>query len=151
MPILTPPPSSPSPSATVARYFQALNAKDTGALEEVYAKSAHFDDNVFHYKDRDGIVGMWSKLPADARVEHEIVKVDGNTVVANLHWSYTLAGTKVKNDETSTLTVVDGKIVKQREHFDFGVWAHQLAPWFSVASLNRHEWLLAPVLFHFGG
>jgi len=41
------------------------------------ANGARFDDNVFHHATSAGILAMWSKLPADAQVKHEILKVEG--------------------------------------------------------------------------
>ncbi len=64
---------------------------------------------------------------------------------AKLSWDYTLAGKKVHNVETSSITVVDGKITNQQEHFDFGTWAHQLVP-LPRALLNFAEPVLVKLI-----
>lgn len=138
-------PAIATPVEVAERYVTALNARDQPALDALYAKDARFDDNVFHFKNSAGIVGMWNKLPADARVQHQIVGVDGNTVQAKLAWDYTLVGKKVHNDVTSTLTIVDGKITNQQERFDFGTWAHQLVP-LPRALLNFAEPVLTKLI-----
>jgi hypothetical protein len=81
-------PAVATPVEVAEHYFAALNARDQPALNALYAKDARFDDNVFHFKSSAGILGMWNKLPADARVQHEVVAVDGNgagKAVVGLH------------------------------------------------------------------
>jgi hypothetical protein len=51
----------------------------------------------------------------------------------------------VHNVETSSITVVDGKITNQQEHFDFGTWAHQLVP-LPRALLNFAEPVLVKLI-----
>jgi hypothetical protein len=88
---------------------------------------------------------MWAGVPKDGHVDHQILESDGSQVKASISWTYTLAGKQVKNEETSWLTIEDGKITRQREEMNFGRWAHQLVP-LPEAVLNFAEPVLAPLL-----
>ena len=135
-----------SPEQVVTQYYAAMNARDFGALEKLYAPNAIFKDNVFHFDNREGIIGMWKKLPEDATVKHELLRVDGGDATTKIAWDYTLFGKKVHNEEEVHLTVRDGRITAQREKFDFGKWGHQAFPFLPEKLLDFAEPVMAPLL-----
>jgi hypothetical protein len=143
-------PKAVSVDEVVTQYYAAMNAKDFGALEKLYAPNAMFRDNVFRFDSREGIIGMWKKLPKDATVKHEVLRVDGGDVTTKISWDYTLFGKKIHNEEEAHLTIRDGRITAQREQFDFGKWGHQAFPILPEKLLDFAEPVMAPILRMFG-
>lgn len=139
-------PAALSAEQVVTAYYQAMNARDFGALEKLYAPNALFRDNVFRFDDARGILGMWKKLPQDAAVKHEVLRVDGGDVTTRIAWDYTLFGRRVHNEEEAHLTIRDGRITAQREKFDFAAWGHQAFPFLPQGLLRVAEPVLAPLL-----
>jgi ketosteroid isomerase-like protein len=135
-----------TPEQVVTQYYAAMNARDFGALEKLYAPNAMFRDNVFRFDNREGIIGMWKKLPKDATVKHELLRVDGGDATTKISWDYTLFGKKVHNEEEAHLTIRDGRITAQREKFDFGKWGHQAFPFLPEKLLDFAEPVVAPLL-----
>ena len=135
-----------STEQVVTAYYEAMNKRDFGALEKLYAPNAIFKDNVFKFDDAQGIIGMWKKLPPDAKVMHEVLRVDGGDVVTKIAWDYTLFGKRVHNEEEAHLTIRDGRITAQREKFDFAEWGHEAFPFLPKGLLRVAEPLVAPLL-----
>jgi hypothetical protein len=72
---------------------------------------------------------MWRMLCGNKglRVRHEIVKAEGDVVVAL--WvandTFSKTGRDIENHVTSTLRLKDGRIVEQHDSFDMRSWLRQ--------------------------
>lgn len=108
--------------------YDALARRDGDAMAALYAPHATFEDPVFRLQGSE-IGRMWIGLTRRARdfgISYTIAQADSGrgTVV----WSarYLFGGRRpVVNEILSEIEIEDGRIVRQRDRFDFSSWAAQ--------------------------
>lgn len=113
--------------AVVDDFYRAFERKDGAAMTAAYAPSASFSDPVFPSLKNGEPGAMWRMLckSEDLKLRHEIVKADGDTVVARWVANYTFAGRDIENHVTATIKLKDGKIVSHTDQFDMSRWLEQ--------------------------
>ena len=112
------------------RFYASFKAGDGDGMAALYAPGARFSDPAFPSLDGAGAGDMWRMLTG--RVQGFSLDVDGieaDGEVARVRWTaryiFSATGRKVVNKVSTTMRVQDGKIVEQRDAFDFRVWARQ--------------------------
>lgn len=120
----------PGNRALLERFYAAFNRHDGAAMSACYAPDARFDDPVFTGLRGDEPGAMWRMLTrrsADLTVELVACAAEGDRGSADWVARYTFAqtGRSVTNRVHSTFWFADGRIVEQRDTFDFHRWARQ--------------------------
>ena len=112
------------------RLYACFQAKDGDGMAALYARDARFSDPVFPNLDGAAAGDMWRMLAS--RAQDFALTIDGvehEGEVARVRWTarytFSATGRKVVNRVSSTIRVRDGKIVEQRDAFDFRKWARQ--------------------------
>jgi ketosteroid isomerase-like protein len=118
--------------AMLKKFYVAFGAHDGETMAALYADDATFGDPVFTSLRGREIGDMWrmlTKSSIDLALElGEIRPGDSaNTFIAPwiARYTFTLTRRKVVNRVTSTITIENGKIVRQRDVFDFASWQRQ--------------------------
>ncbi len=112
------------------RLYDRFKARDGDSMAALYAPGARFSDPVFPSLDGAGAGDMWRMLASRAKdFQLTVDGVETEGEVARVRWTatYTFSqtGRTVVNHVSSTLKIRDGKIVEQRDAFDFRAWARQ--------------------------
>jgi len=99
-------------------------------MQDCYANDATFIDPVFVDLDSAETKAMWAMLITsgkDMRVEFRNIRETANGASAEWDAWYTFSktGNKVLNRVNSSFDIRDGKIVAQRDRFNFYSWARQ--------------------------
>ncbi len=99
-------------------------------MQGCYADHATFSDSVFINLNANQARAMWQMLISrgkDLVLEFKVVSSNGNQVQAEWVAYYTFGATKrqVCNHIKAEFEVVDGKIVRHIDRFDFHTWAKQ--------------------------
>lgn len=114
--------------ALLTRLYDALARRDGDAMAALYAPQATFEDPVFRLRGPD-IGRMWIGLTRRARdfgVSYTIAQADSDRGTVEWTARYLFAGRRpVVNAILSEIEVEDGRIVRQRDRFDFPRWAAQ--------------------------
>lgn len=146
-------PAVKGPREVVDDFYAAFGRKDGAAMTAAYAPNAHFSDKVFPSLDGPKAGAMWRMLTnsPELKVEHKILKVEGDTVTAQWIARYPAPGTgrPVENHVTATLEVRDGKIVDHKDDFDMEKWTHMAFG--GIAKLPFMSGVLAGVTRHLAG
>jgi ketosteroid isomerase-like protein len=119
-----------------------------------YEPDAVFDDPVFGFLSGTDAGWMWRMLLAKTNltVEHTLrLSEDGGVVDWVARYTYATAdekaagkpGRPVVNRVRSTITLRDGKIVRQHDFFSFPRWARQALPLTAVQRLLSYTPLVA--------
>ncbi len=119
-----------------------------------YEPDAIFDDPVFGFLNGTDAGWMWRMLLAktDLTVEYKTrLSEDGGVVDWIARYTYATAdekaagtpGRRVENRVRSTITLRDGKIVRQHDFFSFARWARQALPLTGVQRLLTYTPLVA--------
>jgi ketosteroid isomerase-like protein len=113
----------------IRRLYEALKTRDTAAFARLYHPEAVFEDPVFKLSGRQ-VPAMWHMLceaGQDLEVGYRDVRAAGQSGTGRWEAVYTFSATgrKVRNRITSEFRFRDGKIVQQRDRFDFWRWSRQ--------------------------
>jgi ketosteroid isomerase-like protein len=118
--------------AIIQTFYTAFGAHDGETMAAQYADDATFSDPVFTSLRGREIGDMWrmlTKSSIDLALElGEITPgAEANTFIAPwiARYTFTLTRRKVENHVTSTIKIENGKIVRQRDVFDFASWQRQ--------------------------
>ena len=126
----------------LTRFYDALSRRDGETMASLYSPDASFEDEIYRLRGED-VGKMWRGLMSRAKtltVSYTIAKAgagDG-TVEWTARYDYP-GGGPVVNVILSELELVGGKIVRQRDRFDFPRWAAQ-ALGTKGKLLGRFEW-----------
>lgn len=112
-------------------YFEAFQNKDFKTMQHCYAHNAHFYDPVFEHLNAFEVAKMWEMLlknASDMSIEYSIIGEKEHRVWANWEATYTfsLTGRKVLNKVSSEFFLENGKIINQKDSFNFYKWAIQV-------------------------
>ena len=116
--------------AALVRFYDALARRDAETMAAMYAPDARFEDAVFRLRGEE-IGRMWRGLLGRARdysVTYTIAQAGPDR--GSVEWTarYLFGGRrprKVVNVILSELRFEHGRIVEQRDQFDFPRWAAQ--------------------------
>jgi ketosteroid isomerase-like protein len=126
------PDATPSPEAVANQFYTAFCAHDPATLAKLYAPDVQYQDTIFTFTDRAGVMGMWGVLdaPSSGKFSYQILSVEGDVVT--VHWdayyAFPLTGRPVHNSVMAELTVKDGLIVQHHDSYPWGAWAAQAFP-----------------------
>lgn len=120
-----------APADVVTRFYEAFEAKNVDAMEQLYAPNLRFKDAIFSFDDAAGATHMWRKLfqvDPNAKLAFTLDSADGATVKG--HWvaDYHVNGRPVHNEVSTTMRVEGGRIVEHTDDFSWKKWAPQAFP-----------------------
>ncbi|HXM77659.1 MAG TPA: nuclear transport factor 2 family protein [Thermoanaerobaculia bacterium] len=127
--------------ALLVRFYDALARRDGAAMAALYAPNARFEDEVYRLEGPD-VGKMWTGLLSRAKtlsVSYTIARAGSGTGTVELTARYLYGGRPVVNVILSELELEDGRIVRQRDRFDFPRWAAQ-ALGIPGRLFGRFEW-----------
>ena len=116
--------------AALVRFYDALVRRDAETMAAMYAPDASFEDAVFRLRGEE-IGRMWRGLLGRARefsVTYTIAQAAPDRGAVEWTARYLFGGRrprKVVNVILSELRFENGRIVEQRDQFDFPRWAAQ--------------------------
>ena len=114
--------------AALARFYEALAGRDAETMAAMYAPDARFEDEVFRLRGEE-IGTMWRALLGRARefsVSWTLAQAAADR--GSVEWTARYlfgARNQVVNVILSELRFENGRIVDQRDQFDFPRWAAQ--------------------------
>jgi uncharacterized protein len=127
--------------ALLVRFYDALARRDGAAMAALYAPNARFEDEVYRLEGPD-VGKMWTGLLSRAKtlsVSYTIARAGSGSGTVELTARYLYGGRPVVNVIRSELELEDGRIVRQRDRFDFPRWAAQ-ALGIPGRLFGRFEW-----------
>ena len=112
------------------RLYEAFKRKDGDAMAALYDENATFWDPAFGDLAGGEVGGMWRMLTSrSSDLEISFVLQEEDDAQAVVRWTarytFSATGRKVENRVVSRLRVRDGRVVAQRDEFDFYGWARQ--------------------------
>lgn len=120
-----------SKGADIAKsFYEAFNRRDAATMNAHYAEKVSFSDPVFPGLDGRETRAMWDMLTKSAKdfsVEHKVVAASDTH--ADVEWTarylFSKTGRPVVNRVRTRMAIANGKIVEQKDDFDFSSWAKQ--------------------------
>lgn len=110
------------------RFYDALSRRDGETMASLYAPDARFEDEIYRLEGAD-VGKMWTGLMRKAKtltVSYTIARSGNGTGTVEWTARYIYpGGGPVVNVILSELELEDGRIVAQRDRFDFRRWAAQ--------------------------
>lgn len=121
----------------VVKFYEAFKVRDGASMAAAYAANAHFSDPVFPDLNGQEVGNMWKMLTAGENKDFSIRDVEvtpfdeeGHRYKAQWTAHYVFNGNPVVNRVTSVIELdADGKIVEQKDTFDFELWQSQALGW----------------------
>ncbi len=111
-------------------FYKAFQEKDYKTMQECYADSATFNDEVFKNLDANRVRAMWEMLikrGKDLQIDYK--NIEANDTLGSAEWvatyTFSKSGRKVVNRIHADFMFEDGKIVHHVDRFDFYKWARQ--------------------------
>ena len=132
--------------AALVRFYDALARRDAETMAAMYAPDARFEDAVFKLRGEE-IGRMWRGLLGRARdysVTYTIAQAGPDRGAVEWTARYLFGGRrprKVVNVILSELRFENGRIVEQRDQFDFRRWAAQALG--APGTCVRKVWLVS--------
>ena len=119
-----------NPQETITAFYTAFQRKDYATMQALYHDDATFSDPVFPHLNAREVRSMWQMLltsPTDLRVEFKVFgDADGG---ASCRWEawyhFSKTNRPVHNRIESIFEFMDGKIIRQHDHFEFWRWSRQ--------------------------
>lgn len=114
----------------IRKLYEGIRDKDPAAIRECYHPEATFDDPVFDLQGAS-VPAMWHMLcegGKDMEVSYHSVRFDGRDTGAGqweASYTFSLTGRRVHNRMRSTFRFKEGRIVAQKDRFDFWRWSRQ--------------------------
>ena len=128
--------------ALLVLFYDALARRDGAAMAALYARNARFEDEIYRLEGPD-VGKMWTGLLSRAKtlsVSYTIAHAGNGTGTVEWTARYLYpGGGPVVNVILSELELEDGRIVRQRDRFDFPRWAAQ-ALGIPGRLFGRFEW-----------
>ncbi len=116
--------------ALIHKFYTAFQKGDGATMAECYHPQATFTDAAFVGLQGAEVGAMWKMLTSrskDFNMKYSQVQANGDTGSAYWEASYlfTTTGRKVLNKIHSSFRFKDGKIIEQRDKFNFWQWSRQ--------------------------
>jgi ketosteroid isomerase-like protein len=112
----------------LTRFYDALSRRDGETMASLYAKDAVFEDEVYRVEGED-VGKMWRGLMSKAKtltISYTIARAGSGSGTVEWTARYVFpGGGPVVNVILSELELANGRIVRQRDRFDFRRWAAQ--------------------------
>ncbi len=121
------------------RFYTAFAARDSATMAQLYAPNVKFRDPLFGNLKGPQVMEMWNTITPAAnsktfKIEPKVQpnptqRPDGSWDV-QVHWDahYDLGSRHIDNHADTTMTIKDGKIVKQNDAWDLDAWTKQALP-----------------------
>lgn len=114
----------------IHKFYEAFAQKDFNAMAECYHPEATFKDEAFDLKSNKQIAAMWRMLierGTDLKIQFS--DIQANDFTGKAHWeawyTFSSTGNKVHNIIEAHFTFKNGKILNQRDSFNFYQWSSQ--------------------------
>ncbi len=108
----------------ITTFYTCFGNKDYLGMQNCYANNAIFNDEVFKNLNAQEVKAMWQMLilkGKDLKIEFSQIKSHENSVTA--HWvayyTFSATGKKVINRINASFIIVNHKIVKHTDRFNF--------------------------------
>ena len=114
----------------IMAFYQSFQNKDYKAMQDFYADTAIFNDEVFINLNANQVRAMWEMFCIKGKNLHlnfSNIHADENNGTAQWIAAYTFSKTnrKVTNPIQANFTFANGKIIKHTDTFNFYKWARQ--------------------------
>ena len=114
----------------VIKFYTCFQNKDYKGMQECYADSATFSDEVFVNLDAAQVKGMWEMLCVkgkDLKLDFKNFQTNETTGSADwiAYYTFSASGRKVVNHVKANFIFGNGKIVKHTDEFNFYKWSRQ--------------------------
>lgn len=115
----------------ITAFYSAFSEGDAQAMTNYYSDAIIFEDPAFGQLVGDRAKAMWemliSRSKGDLQIEFNILSSSDNLATAEwiATYHYGSKRRKVINHVTANFELVDGKIVRHKDDFDFHKWASQ--------------------------
>ena len=114
----------------ITKFYTCFQNKDYKGMQECYADSATFSDEVFINLNASQVKSMWEMLCVkgkDLRLDFKNVQTKGTQGSAEwtAYYTFSASGRKVVNHVTANFVFEKGKIVKHIDTFKFYKWSRQ--------------------------
>jgi len=111
-------------------FYTSFQKKDYKGMQECYADQAVFNDEAFKNLNSDEVKAMWEmlcKTGKELKLTFGNVSETANGATAEWTASYLFSrtGKTVVNNVQAKFEIVNGKITRHTDRFDFYVWAKQ--------------------------
>ncbi len=116
-------------------FYSAFAKGDVETMISYYDDQIEFEDPAFGKLKGDEAKKMWKMLiersKGNLKIDFEVVETTENTARVNWEARYPISNTgrRIHNKIATELTIVNGKIIKQTDHFNLWKWAHQAIGW----------------------
>lgn len=124
--------SGTDPRDIAHAFFEAFRRRDSFAMGRLYQDGSPdvFSDPVFVGLSTEETRAMWSMLLGRLKtwnLEYRILSAEGEQV--RVEWTadyvFSATGRNVRNRVLSSMTIRDGRIVRQSDDFSLGRWCRQ--------------------------
>ncbi len=114
----------------ITKFYTCFQKKDYKGMQECYADTATFSDEVFVNLNPEQVKAMWEMLcirGTDLTLDFKNVKAQGNQASAEweAHYTFSASKRKVVNNVKANFVIENGKVVKHTDVFDFYKWSKQ--------------------------
>ncbi|MFY9311215.1 MAG: nuclear transport factor 2 family protein [Bacteroidia bacterium] len=114
----------------ITKFYSSFQKKDYKGMQECYADTATFSDEVFVNLNSEQVKAMWEMLcirGTDLVLDFKNVTAKGNQAGAEweAHYTFSASKRKVVNRIKASFIIENGKIVKHTDVFDFYKWSKQ--------------------------
>ncbi|TAE31570.1 MAG: nuclear transport factor 2 family protein [Candidatus Kapaibacterium sp.] len=114
----------------LTKLYTSFQNLDAATMGECYHPEATFTDEAFTNLNYKQTLAMWAMLCSRARNFNMLFSdVVANDTSGKAHWeptyTFTSTGRLVHNIIDSEFEFKDGKIIRQRDYFDFYRWSRQ--------------------------
>lgn len=143
------PQAATTPEQIAKNFYDAFVNGRTEELRAFYAPDVKFQDMVFKYNDRDGVMHMWKSIlkpEPGKKFTYTFDRMEGDVAVGRWVADYKVFGRPVHNELESRLTIRDGKIVEHRDSSSWSKWARQAFPLGAFGASKFFRMLATPVL-----
>jgi ketosteroid isomerase-like protein len=111
-------------------FYTAFAQRDWAVMGACYHPEAHFSDPVFPDLDAQHARAMWKMLlSSDTDLCISFTVLDEDAHGGRVHWeafyTFSRTGRKVHNVIDTRITLKDGLVIKQRDHFSLWRWSRQ--------------------------
>lgn len=114
----------------IHHFYTCFQNLDYHGMQQCYADRATFTDEIFQNLNAKQACAMWEMLISkNPNITIKLKAVSDNLNGGEAKWKatyyFSATGKKVKNEVQSVFIIQDGKIIQQKDHFDFNAWARQ--------------------------
>ncbi|MFN0274960.1 MAG: nuclear transport factor 2 family protein [Chitinophagales bacterium] len=114
----------------ITNFYTAFIRKDYVTMQQCYSENAVFSDPVFMHLNSAEVKAMWDMFCVKGKDLHvDFSNVWANEKTGSAEWvatyTFSATGRKVSNQITSQFIFDNGKIIQQKDSFNFYKWASQ--------------------------